>query len=130
MKWVMLIAIVFLAGCASPPDFSQGSPLNLLRGGPQLSEEQAADPMISAAVSMTRIGVLLCAGGLVFAAVTRFRTGWGLSIAAAGFLMILLAWTFSQPWVPWVGLATVVAYGGYKIYNKVNPNVETEHLLQ
>jgi hypothetical protein len=86
--------------------------------------------MVSAAISMTRIGVLLCAGGLIFGAFTRFQTGWGLSLAAAGILMILLAWTFRQAWVPWVGLGTIVAYGGYKIWNRLNPEVETEPLLK
>jgi len=86
--------------------------------------------MLSAAITMTRIGVLLVAGGLIFGAFTRFTTGWGLSLAAAGILMILLAWTFRQAWVPWVGLGTIVAYGGYKIWNRLNPNVETGPLFK
>jgi len=129
MRIWILIPLLLLAGCASPPDFSRGSPLSGLTGGPQTQEERQ-DPMVSAAISMTRIGVLLCAGGLIFGAFTRFQTGWGLSLAAAGILMILLAWTFRQAWVPWVGLGTIVAYGGYKIWNRLNPEVETEPLLK
>lgn len=129
MKYLILMPLIFLAGCATTPDFSQGSPLKELMGGPK-TEEERQDPMISAAISMTRIGVLLLAGGLIFGAVTRFSTGWGLSIAAAGILMILLAWTFRQAWVPWVGLGTIVAYLGYKVYNRLNPNVETENFFK
>jgi hypothetical protein len=128
----LTLLLLLLAGCASAPSGSAlTSPLGGLLAGSAPTAESAAplDPMIAAALSMTRWGVLLIVGGLIFGAFTRFRTGWGLSLAAAGILIILLAWTFRHPWTPWLGLLTILAYAGYKIYNRLNPNVPTEPLM-
>ena len=95
----------------------------------QADPEQAElNPRIVAAISLTRYGVLAIVGGLIFGAVTKFRSGWGLSVAGAGLCMILLAWTIQELW--WLGLLTVAGYFGYKLWNHFNPNVKTEGILE
>jgi len=127
----ILVAMFLLSGCLSVPPTGNAltTPLGGLLTGSAQDGGGVANPMVAAALSMTRWGVLLIVGGLVFGAFTRFRTGWGLSLAAAGVLMILLAWTFQHPLTPWLGLLTILAYAGYKLYNRFNPNVTTEPLL-
>jgi len=124
------MCLLFLTGCASPVTKRAGEAISGWWKGSAAVEEPAADPFTEAAHTFTRYGVILIAGGLIFGAFTRFSTGWGTSAAAAGFLMIVLAWTFRQVWVPWVSLGTILAYGGYKIYNRLNPHLETEPLLK
>jgi hypothetical protein len=128
MKHLFLIMCLFLCGCASKPmDWSGLNPFS--GSGQGNGEVPPVDPMQAAGGQLNRYGVALIAIGLIFAALTRFRTGWGLSIAAAGFLMTILAWTYDQWWTPWLGLGTILAYAGYKVWNWRNPNVETEKLL-
>jgi hypothetical protein len=131
---VLILALFFLvllcSGCGTTSAIKEAKgPIDglLSSGG---GEDAGQDPFSSAAAGMTRVGVLIIAGGLVYGALTRFTSGWGLSLAAAGILMILLAWTFSQPWLPWMGLITLLAYGGYKVWNRMNPNIETESILK
>lgn len=125
---LFLLGLVLLSsGCAGGGAgrlFELPNPLG--RALPGAVNGAEPDPLVLAALQMTRWGVLCIVGGLVFGAFTRFRSGWGLSLAAAGTLMILLAWTFSHPLTPWAALLTVLAYAGYKIYNRLNPQVPTE----
>jgi len=82
--------------------------------------QDGATPTEEAAHWLTRIAVVLIAVGLLFAAVTRLSTGFGVSIAAAGLGMLLLAWTVEQWWVPWLSLLSVIGYGVYWVMGKVN----------
>jgi len=128
MRFLVISMVLMLGGCASAPiDFSKINPLKNGDGGNP--EVASLDPMQSASVQMTRYGVILIGIGVLFAAVTRFRTGWGISAALAGVLMILIAWTFEQTWAPWLGLGTIAAYAGYKIWNWGSSNVKTENPL-
>lgn len=129
----VLILVLFVAGCGTGrvarPITDGIADLNPFRKNSPAQIEAEQDPMKQAAMRMTRYGVSFIVIGVVFAAFTHFRTGWGVSLAAAGLLMIILAWTFEKPWAPWVGLSTIVAYASYKIWNRVNPKTETEHPL-
>lgn len=122
-----MLAVWLFTGCAVGPSRSISDAANPLQALLK-NDADTTDPRVLAALQLTRYGVLCIVGGLVFGAVTRFRSGWGLSIAAAGLGMILLAWTIQELW--WVGLLTVAGYAAYKIWNYFNPNVETEGLLE
>lgn len=124
-----LVVLLLSSGCGTTNAIKDAKgPIDSIIAATVGEGNAQQDPFLSAAVGMTRIGVLLIAGGLVFGAFTKFSSGWGLSAAAAGVLMILLAWTFRQPWLPWMGLLTILAYAGYKVYNRLNPEVATEAL--
>lgn len=128
MRFVFIVLLLLLlTGCATTKPVTQ--PLvDFFTGGTEEVVEDR-DPIEEASYKMTRYGVICIALGAIWGAFTRFRTGWGLSLAAAGVIMILIAWTFDQPWAPWAGLSTLVAYGFYKYHNKMNPDTETEHPL-
>ena len=123
-----LLIMVFFTGCASSAIGERisraGNPLGDLITG----NADTTDPRVIAAVQLTRWGVLCVVGGIIFGAVTKFRSGWGLSIAGAGLGMILLAWTIQEWW--WLGLLSVAAYAAYKVHNRFNPNCRTEGLLE
>jgi len=130
MKYIILFFIlVLLTGCASSPiDFSDINPF----GGSKnedTGEVVPANPIQAAGNQLNRYGVILTAGGILFAVITKGRTGWGWSTAGAGVIMIMLAWAFDQWWVPYLGLITILGYVGYKIWNWGSNKVETEHPL-
>lgn len=126
MRFLVISLVLVLGGCASTPlDLSKYNPLRKQDN----NEVVQADPMQAASSQITQYGVILIGIGVLFAALTRFRTGWGISAALAGVLMILIAWTFEQMWAPWLGLGTIVAYAGYKIWNWGSDKAETENPL-
>ena len=122
-----IFAVWLFTGCAIAGSRTLSDAANPLRA---LLENGAdtTDPRILAALQLTRYGVLCIVAGLIFGAVTKFRSGWGLSIAGAGLGMILLAWTIQEFW--WIGLLSIAAYAVYKVYNRLNPNCPTESLLE
>jgi hypothetical protein len=131
MDWLrpvtLLLLLCLLAGCSTSP--VQSVTDRLFGDGEDTEEVVHQNPIEKASSKMTQYGVACIVLGLVFGAFTSFRTGWGTSLAAAGALMLLLAWAFAQPWVPWIGLSTVIAYAGYKVYNWGSNKQETEHPL-
>ena len=122
-----MCAVWLCTGCASGAGRVMTDSVNPLRALLENGADET-DPRILAALQLTRYGVLCIVAGLIFGAVTRFRSGWGLSVAAAGLGMILLAWTIQELW--WLGLLTIGGYAAYKVYNRLNPNCPTEGLLE
>lgn len=107
-----LCGVLLFGGCL-------GTPAPAVRTAQKTAHAFTAAPQDGATSTqqaahyLTRIAIGLIAIGLIFAAVTRLSTGLGVSIAAAGLGMLLLAWTVEQWWVPWLSLLTVIGYGGY-----------------
>jgi len=127
---LILIAFAPLlwAGCNSPVDPTTWS-MPSIGGGGSVGEPKAEPtPMETASRTSVRVGTFLLIGGILFSVLIR-GSGWGLSLAAAGIICILMGWLFDQWWAPWLGAASVVAYAVHKIYNRLDPNQETEPLL-
>jgi hypothetical protein len=130
--------IVLVSGCASWTTGQAKNPISRaisnLTTGPSQSQESPDVVIVPAYISqvsepLNRYGVALIAIGLIFGALTRFRSGWGLSFAAAGVLMVLFAWTWEQWWAPYLGVSTILSFAIYKAYNFLNPSVKTEPIL-
>ena len=62
------------------------------------------------------VGVFAIFAGLVLGIFTRFTLGIGMALIGAGFGMVLLAFFFSHPLLPWLALGTLLLFAGYKIY--------------
>ncbi|MCC5808636.1 MAG: hypothetical protein JJU00_20080 [Opitutales bacterium] len=126
---------LLLAGCTAPKSFPSpfrgvsGAIRRVIPGTGETSPEPITDPLVIAALQLTEYGVTLIVIGLVFGALTKFRTGWGKALVASGIGMILLAWTFDHPYLPYAALLSLAAYAAYKLWNRLNPTVPTEPLL-
>ena len=131
----VLLCLLPLAGCTPQHPFPNplrgvsGAIKRVIPGTGETASEPLADPLVLAALELTQYGVLLIVTGLVFGALTKFRTGWGKALVAAGTGMILLAWTFQHPYLPYAALLTLAAYAAYKLHNRLNPRTPTEPLL-
>lgn len=130
-----IASALFLAGCTPQRPFpnplrgATGAITRVIPGTGKTAAEPLTDPLVLAALELTQYGVLLIVAGLVFGALTKFRTGWGKALVAAGIGMILLAWTFRHPYLPYAALLTLAAYAAYKLHNRLRKNQPTEPLL-
>jgi hypothetical protein len=123
-----LILLLTLTGCSTNPvsglfDWAK-SPIESVVNGPL----DVNDPLVQSAIAFTRFGVLMVVGGLVFGGLTKFRSGVGLTFVWMGLALILLAWTIQQFW--WLALCIGLSFAVYKLYNWLNPDVETENILE
>lgn len=121
--------IVAMAGCSSPVDTAR-SILPWWGGGGTQGEQEPLGVMEKARNTSVRIGSILLIGGIILTVLTKGASGWGLSIAASGLICILMAWLFDQWWAPWVGAVSIFAYVAYKVWNRLDPEQETEPLLE
>ena len=129
------LCLLPLAGCTPQRPFpnplrsASGAIRRVIPGTGETAEAPLTDPLVLAALELTQYGVLLIVAGLVFGALTKFRTGWGKALVAAGVGMILLAWTFQHPYLPYAALLTLAAYAAYKLHNRLRKDQPTEPLL-
>lgn len=121
------LACLSFSGCVAPTPAVRVPRFSFSPTETQTLKESA---FTNSANFFEQVGTWLVLIGVIVGVLTRFRTGWGLSLAASGVCVLLLAWAFNHSWLPWLGLSAVVAYVAYKVYNRASTKMETERLWQ